>query len=227
MGIIYCYTNNDNDKKYIGQTINPKQRISAHKSGAHNPNDTQYNGPFHRAIRKYGFTNFSYEVLDELENSKNNELDDLEAYYIEKYNVISPNGYNLRPGGKTARGWSMPIEAKIYKSLQYGLLSEEEVIDLRLRYKNGESPSKIYKELYADKLHYYSFLNIWDGHRYGFIMPEVFENRGHTKLNPDIVKSIREDREKNNLSYQKLANKYNIPKPTIADIIKRRTWKNV
>ena len=58
-------------------------------------------------------------------------------------------------------------------------------------------------------------------------MPEVFEKGRHTKLNEDIVKQIRQDREKLNLSYQKLANKYNVSKATIADIITFRTWKNV
>ena len=31
----------------------------------------------------------------------------------------------------------------------------------------------------------------------------------------------------NQLSYDKLAKKYNVSKGAIADIIKRRTWKNV
>ena len=58
-------------------------------------------------------------------------------------------------------------------------------------------------------------------------MPEVFEKGRHTKLNAEIVKKIREDREKNKLSYTKLAEKYHISKSTIADIITKRTWKNV
>lgn len=58
-------------------------------------------------------------------------------------------------------------------------------------------------------------------------MPEVFEKGRHTKLTAEIVKNIRADREKTNLSYDKLAEKYNISKGTIADIIKQRTWKNV
>ena len=59
-------------------------------------------------------------------------------------------------------------------------------------------------------------------------MPEVFNVRKkHTKLNTDLVKQIREDREKNNTSYDNLAKKYGISKSTVADIIKKRTWKNV
>ena len=58
-------------------------------------------------------------------------------------------------------------------------------------------------------------------------MPEVFEKGRHTKLTAEIVKKIREDKIKNNLSYSKLAEKYNISKSTIADIITKRTWKNV
>ena len=58
-------------------------------------------------------------------------------------------------------------------------------------------------------------------------MPEVFQNGRHTKLTADIVRKIRQDREQINLSYDKLAEKYGVSKGTIADIIKRRTWKDV
>ena len=58
-------------------------------------------------------------------------------------------------------------------------------------------------------------------------MPEVFQNGRHTKLNAEIVKEIRKDRKTTNLSYDKLAEKYGVSKGTIADIINKRTWKNV
>ena len=106
-------------------------------------------------------------------------------------------------------------------------LTEEEVIELRKAYQRKKSPTKIYKEKYENIMHYNSFLNIWSGRRYALIMPEVFEKGRHTKLNAETVKLIRKDREETNLSYDKLAEKYGISKGTIADIIKKRTWKDV
>lgn len=106
-------------------------------------------------------------------------------------------------------------------------MSEEEVIELRLAYKNKKSPVEIYNQKFKDRLHYNSFLNIWSGRRYGLIMPEVFEKGRHTKLTTDTVKNIRKDKEILKLSYNKLAEKYDISKSTIADIITKRTWKNV
>ena len=63
MGIIYCYTNLKNNKKYIGQTINPEQRYKQHISSAFNPNDKDYEAVIHRAFRKYGYDSFVYEIL--------------------------------------------------------------------------------------------------------------------------------------------------------------------
>lgn len=94
MGIIYCYTNKINKKRYIGQTINPDQRQSQHKSTAFNKADASYNTPFHAAIRKYGWDNFNYEVLaSDIDDF--NTLNELEIYYINKYNSKVPNGYNI------------------------------------------------------------------------------------------------------------------------------------
>lgn len=225
MGIIYCYTNKINQKKYVGQTLNPKQRFSQHKSAAFNPDSKEYNSVLHRAFRKYGYENFTYEILaSNLDIEKMNEL---EKYYINLFNCIVPYGYNVLDGGKNA---SKPKseETKYKLMLAHGKLTEEEVIYLRKAYQNHESPTLIYKEKYEGKMHFNSFLNIWCGKKYKSIMPEVFsEEKRHTKLNENIVKQIRKDRENNGLSYDKLAKKYNISKSTIADIIKRRTWKNV
>ena len=225
MGIIYCYTNTINGKVYVGQTINPITRYNAHKNSYQNSNDKEYDSLLHRAFRKYGYENFQYEVLVQ-DIDDINLLNELEIYYIKKFNCQTPNGYNVEAGGKNC---AKPKTLEHRKKEIWGQakLTEEEVIELRKAYRDKKSPTEIYKKKYANKMHYNSFLNIWVGKRYGLIMPEVFEKGRHTKLNADLVKTIRKDKEKNNLSYQKLADKYGISKSTIADIITRKTWKDV
>jgi group I intron endonuclease len=88
-GIIYCYTNKVTGKKYVGQTINPDQRKSNHLHEATVRNSDYY---FHRSIRKHGWGNFIYEVLEE--NILHSNLNDRENHYICQYNTIWPNGYN-------------------------------------------------------------------------------------------------------------------------------------
>jgi group I intron endonuclease len=95
--IIYRVTNLVNDKVYIGQT---RRSLSSRKSGhTHYANNgsTQY---FHSALRKYGFDNFIWDVIDDTANSLE-ELNSLEALYIAEYNtfVDSGCGYNMTTGG--------------------------------------------------------------------------------------------------------------------------------
>lgn len=225
MGIIYCFTNKINNKKYIGQTVNPNHRYVQHKSVAFNEKDPSYNTPFHAAIRKYGWENFNYEVLiSEIDDF--NILNQLEIYYIDKYNTKVPNGYNIQAGGKNA---PKPKDSEWRKKLIWAQakLTEEEVIALRKAYANHESPTLIYKEKYSERLNYQAFLNIWCGRRYKEIMPEVFNDKGrHTKLTKQLAHQIKEERKKTNLSYKKIGEKFGVSSSTVADIIKGRTWKD-
>lgn len=87
MGIIYCYTNKNTGKKYIGQTIHPDQRKRNHLHEATVKESDYY---FHRSIRKHGWDAFEYEVLeDNVEN-----LNERENHYINIYDTLWPNGYN-------------------------------------------------------------------------------------------------------------------------------------
>ena len=50
-------------------------------------------------MRKYGFQNFSYEILAH-DITDIEILNELEQYYIKKFNSQIPNGYNIESGGK-------------------------------------------------------------------------------------------------------------------------------
>lgn len=102
-GIIYKYTS-PSGKAYIGQTTNERRRKRQHKYNSSHINSKYYYLPFYEAIRKYGFDSFSYEVLYTiiLDDAKelHEKLDNMEIYYIEKYNSYY-NGYNCTIGGST------------------------------------------------------------------------------------------------------------------------------
>lgn len=99
MGIcgIYKIENLINGKVYIGQSIDIFERIMNHKSETFNPNSRSYNSPIHRAIRKYGVENFSFEIVDFCLDKE--ELDEEEIYWIQKYDSYR-NGYNATKGGE-------------------------------------------------------------------------------------------------------------------------------
>lgn len=90
-GYIYKYTS-PSGFSYIGQTT----RSLAARAG-HNGKNYQGCDYFYRAIQKYGFENFDVEVLAE---AKIEDLDNLEKKYIQIFNSLAPNGYNLSEGGQ-------------------------------------------------------------------------------------------------------------------------------
>lgn len=101
MNIIYLITNKINDKKYIGQTIQPiNRRWTRHVYDANHIKTTA----IACAIRKYGKENFEIRQIASVEsNDPLFWLNKLEPLYIKAYNSLSPNGYNLDDGGKNKR----------------------------------------------------------------------------------------------------------------------------
>jgi hypothetical protein len=90
MGIIYMLTSPDN-KKYIGQTIQGfTKRMYGHKHGK------SYCRALRNAINHFGFDTFKKEIIWEGDNCS---LCDMEKYYINTYDTLYPNGYNLSSGG--------------------------------------------------------------------------------------------------------------------------------
>lgn len=91
MGCVYRATCNTNGKQYIGKTFGALQdRMYAHKIC----ND---NCLFHKAIRKYGWDDFEWDVLYKSEDEAS--LYQKEKLYIKLYNSYLPFGYNMTTGG--------------------------------------------------------------------------------------------------------------------------------
>ena len=94
--LIYKATNVLNNKSYIGQTTTTfNNRISGHKHRALYEND---NNKFYNAIRKYGWENFIWEIVEESNDWTQEQLNQKEQYYIKLYNTID-EGYNILKGG--------------------------------------------------------------------------------------------------------------------------------
>jgi group I intron endonuclease len=99
MHYIYIITNIINNKIYIGQTVNPKDRWSTHrKESIWNKQGT--NSHLYNAMKMYGKENFSFEVIFIYETLK--EANNAETFFIKELNTIE-NGYNISKGGGNRR----------------------------------------------------------------------------------------------------------------------------
>lgn len=102
MGFIYKITNNINGKMYIGQTISypPELRWKEHIKSS--KREDCKNRCLYRAINKYKLENFTFEVIEEVDN---HDLDIKEQYYINIYRTFvgfkDCNGYNMTLGGES------------------------------------------------------------------------------------------------------------------------------
>ena len=67
---IYKFTCKINNKVYIGQSVNIENRFKSHLNNYNNKNLKDYNTKFYRALRKYGISNFSFEIVEEVKNKE-------------------------------------------------------------------------------------------------------------------------------------------------------------
>jgi group I intron endonuclease len=114
--IVYIAINKLNNHRYVGQTSKLlKIRQREHKYYASKPNHKAHKG-FQRAIAKYGFDVFEWEIV--FESNDQNLVDEAEMYYIKLYNTKGHDGYNETAGGEHQRGASNanyrggPVEVK-------------------------------------------------------------------------------------------------------------------
>nr|WP_257150429.1 NUMOD3 domain-containing DNA-binding protein [Bacillus thuringiensis] len=92
------------------------ERKTRHKSNAFNEKSTAYHCHFYRDIRKYGWDNFKWAIVEIFPPMSNKEeyktfLDEREAYWIAFYDSYR-KGYNITKGGKGVVGHAHSTETK-------------------------------------------------------------------------------------------------------------------
>lgn len=113
---LYCHTNQINKKKYFGITTQSPLNRWANGRGYKN------NSHFWYAICKYGWSNFTHEILHI--NLNEEEASKLERKYINEYCTCDQNyGYNIQPGGyNDCSGENNSLSKIVYQFDIYGIL---------------------------------------------------------------------------------------------------------
>jgi group I intron endonuclease len=182
VGHIYKITNNTTNLSYIGQCVSHfsngrkhgyLNRWKTHIKNSKNKNDCRLLG---NSINKYGENDFTITLV-EICNLE--ELNKKEAYYINHFNTLHPNGYNLMTGGgngrihseetkqkmsisRTGKKFSKETKEKISKMHQGKLVTDETRIKQSQQRKfrdmkdeNKQKLEKIMSDLKIDTLPMY------------------------------------------------------------------------
>lgn len=140
MGYIYMIENQINGKKYIGKTDrdDPYIRFKEHIYNSRQQNGEYDHYPLYRAINKYGVENFTFNIIEETDNTSEREI-----YWIAYYNTYYGDGYNATLGGdgikvgtkKIKRNRKKTGNASTVKRLRIKL-DEDAVIDYYINVAN-------------------------------------------------------------------------------------------
>lgn len=203
MACIYKITNIKNNKSYIGHSTTGLKRVEMHLNlKSRCPAITA-------AIRKYGRESFKIELLLEHPDSKFT-LNIMEPYYIEKYNTLAPNGYNLTKGGEGSLGrkvskksldrFKAMTKAK-WKSKKYRKILKEAALR-RKGYKHKEESKKKmsdsvkdrWKNMSKKERKHHTDLCVFGKLKCGLCKPLIYNEKYYMSLR-EAARLIKRDRD--------------------------------
>lgn len=191
---IYKIENLINHKIYIGQSVHIERRWKEHCRH-------YKQSIISDAIKKYGEDNFSFQVIEECPEDK---LDEREMFYINKFNCIVPNGYNIRDYSKsnqtTFNYYNKETFLNIVNDIKNSTLTFKEISK-----KYNVSDRTIYS-INNGQYHYL------ENEKYPLRNLEFFSNQYYINIINDIKDNI--------LTYYEISQKYQITYDTIYQINK-------
>lgn len=204
MHYLYKITDTLNKKVYIGQSNREIERWRQHKYLSRQDEPLQY---IHRAMKKYGIDNFTYEVIDFAQNRW--QADCLEENYIQQFDSRNKEkGYNRAPGGNVA--WQAGLPPEFYP--MYGKHHSEE--SKRKSSVSNTGKKKPHTEEWRKQIS-----DIMKGH---VVTPEVRQKISQTQRMFSYEQELEIIRLRNSgTSVSSLSELYKCSKPTIYNLFKR------
>lgn len=203
---IYIIKNSVNSKVYIGQAKNAAERWLSHIYNAnyeykHNKS-TQV---IHKAMMKYGIEKFHYEILEyQIEN-----YDEREVYWINFYNSIVPNGYNVSIGGDGV-GYGLNHPSAIFNNKQNLLKCISEISSSNKTFVNIAKKFNCSSEVISA---------INNGERYKMDNLNYPLRKTDTKYATSLIKQIRYSlKYELDLTLKDIATKYNVDCSQVSEI---------
>ena len=141
---VYCISNNDDGKMYIGYTKQFERRIKDH---------CKSEKVIGRAIRKHGKENFTFQKLLWFDTEA--KAKDTERYIISELNTLCPFGYNVHEGGSGGNTMAGANEEKkkernenISKGVKeaYIKMTPQEIKEWKNNLKEGHSKRSLKEE---------------------------------------------------------------------------------
>lgn len=230
MKAIYKWTNIQNNKIYIGKSVDIARRLRNYRDEVKKNKQR----PIISAIRKYGFENFNFEIIEICDSLTNQEMLEREQYWIDFYNSKDKNfGYNILDAMETP-GENYSTGSKNNKAK----LNEEKVLNIReMIFLQNISPAEVYK-IYSTEISYDAFCKAYRGNTWKNVdmsmirdISSEVKRKGNkkAKLTKEDVKEIRKLAEQENWSISEIYDKFLgiCTRGTIKRIVNYETWKNV
>lgn len=196
-GLIYKITNKINNKIYIGQTKNLlSKRLNGHRH--------KCNPHLSAAFKKYGFENFSFEIVCYTFHTDQEFLDMTERVFIVYYNSDNKEfGYNKTSGGNSnfKQCYTQSEKMKAYldraakeSKFYFNNLTEQEKIKLKIINRDPEKRKRISETL---KKNYASLTQIEYEQRFS-INKENLDKVRHIAYNNSKIKHC--EKQKNDIA---------------------------
>lgn len=198
---IYKITNKINGKKYIGQTNNPKRRFLEHINRGY---EKEVGKVLYYAFDKYGVDNFTFEVIEEVEN-----YNEREKYWIDFYNSFE-DGYNMTPGGEEPPCFTG-------ESSHMCSHSEEQINQIIYLLQNTKLSTKDIAKTFNYNVSSINRINngeIWFNSEYNYPLRKENTQVSIQQRADNIINDLLTT----NLTQKEIANKYGVGRTTITAI---------